>query len=81
MDPIEALRQIQGYLQSAADSTDLNAVQRHIGRARAILTKALPHPEAKRASAPYVSPVAKILNEPRLGFVAEQRLDRKKQAR
>lgn len=80
MDPVEALKQIQVQLTSAAESSDVDAIQRHVGRARAILAKALPSPEVKRAVAT-ISPVAKILNEPRLGFVAEQRLARKKQAR
>lgn len=81
MDPIDALKQIQAQLAIAAESNDMDTVQRHIGRARAIVTKALPNPDAKRSSGPYVSPVAKILNEPRLGFVAEQRLEQKKQSR
>lgn len=80
MDPLEALKQIQAQLTSAAESSDVDTIQRHVGRARVILAKALPSPDTKRPVAS-VSPVAKILNEPRLGFVAEQRLARKKQAR
>jgi hypothetical protein len=80
MDAIEALKQIQAQLNGAAGSGDVDVIQRHIARARAILSKALPGAEVKPAVAA-VSPVAKILNEPRLGFVAEQRLALKKQAR
>jgi hypothetical protein len=81
MDPVEALKQIQAQLNSAAGSGDVDVIQRHVARARAILVKALPGSETKPAQVASVSPVAKILNEPRLGFVAEQRLALKKQAR
>ncbi|MET0527050.1 MAG: hypothetical protein ABW003_01670 [Microvirga sp.] len=80
MDAIDALKLIQAQLNSAAGSDDVDVIQRHVARARVILSKALPITEAKPVVAA-VSPVAKILNEPRLGFVAEQRLALKKQAR
>lgn len=81
MDPVEALKQIQAQLDSAAESRELDVIQRHVARARGIIAKALPGPDPRRAPVAAVSPVAKILNEPRLGFVAEQRLALKKQAR
>jgi hypothetical protein len=80
MDAMDALKLIQTQLNSAAGSGDVDVIQRHVARARAILAKALPVAEVKPAVVA-VSPVAKILNEPRLGFVAEQRLALQKQAR
>lgn len=47
MDPVEALKHIRTLLQAAADSGDLDAMEKHLAMAQEIIKKALPKKPGK----------------------------------
>jgi transcriptional regulator with XRE-family HTH domain len=50
MEPVEALKRIRALLRVAAESDDVNAIQKYIAMAEEIIIKALPKPRGLRSN-------------------------------